>query len=106
VKHAWLPALALLLAAITPARTLGDMTGQEVFDRNCAHCHAAGKDRPGTLQLAKTRGEDKAVLTEREDLAAEYVQYVVRHGLQAMPGFYPSDLTDAQLEALTEFLAP
>jgi mono/diheme cytochrome c family protein len=90
MKHAWLLALALLVAGIVPAMTWGEMTGQQIFDRNCSHCHAAGKDRPGTLQLAKTRGEDRAVLTEREDLAAEYVRYVVGTGCRPCPASTPA----------------
>jgi hypothetical protein len=37
-------------------------------------------------------------------LPPEYIRIVVRHGLRAMPAFVPSDLTDAQLQALTEYL--
>ena len=44
------------------------------------------------------------MLTERNDLRPPYIQYVVRHGLKAMPAFLPSDLTDAQLEALADYL--
>jgi (+)-pinoresinol hydroxylase len=104
MKRAWSLALPLLLTGIIPAKVWADMTGKEVFDRNCVQCHAPGMEHPGTRQLGLTRGEDKAVLAERDDLATEYVRYVVRHGLQSMPGFYPSDLTDVQLEALAEYL--
>jgi len=80
------------------------LTGKQVFDRQCVHCHGPSDEAVGTLQLARTRGKDKALLTERNDLTADYVQFVVRHGLKAMPAFVPSDLTDAQLQALTEYL--
>jgi mono/diheme cytochrome c family protein len=91
-----------LNARATPS---GQMpSGQEVFQRHCVHCHGPGSDAVGTLQLARTRGQDKALLTERKDLPPEYIRIVVRHGLRAMPAFVPSDLTDAQLEALTDFL--
>jgi len=30
---------------------------------------------------------------------------IVRQGLKAMPAFVPSDLTDAQLKALADYLA-
>ena len=99
---AW-TASAALLAAAAPAAT-AELTGKEVFDRHCVHCHGPGNEATGTLQLARTRGEDKALLTERDDLRAVYIQYVVRHGLKAMPAFVPSDLTDAQLQALTDYL--
>lgn len=99
-----LAAAAALLAVTAPA-VAAELTGKEVFDRHCVHCHGPGNDATGTLQLARTRGKDKALLTERKDLPAEYIQYVVRHGLKAMPAFVPSDLTDAQLQALTAYLA-
>jgi mono/diheme cytochrome c family protein len=97
-------ACAALVAAAAPARA-AELTGKEVFDRHCVHCHGAGDEMTGTLQLARTRGKDKALLTERDDLPAEYVRMVVRQGLKAMPAFVPSDLTDAQLRALVDYLA-
>jgi len=92
---------ALLGAALSAAGAEPD--GKEVFDRHCIHCHGPGSE-PGTLQLARTRGEERALLTERNDLAPEYIQAVVRNGLKSMPPFVPSDLTDAQLEALVQYL--
>jgi len=80
-----------------------DLTGKEVFDHYCSYCHDSG-DRPGTMQLRRTRGTDKALLTRRTDLTPEYIQFVVRHGLRSMPPFVPSDLTDAKLKSLAGFL--
>lgn len=94
--------LALPLAALPASGA--ERTGQEVFDRHCVHCHGASEEAPGTQQLARTRGEALALLTEREDLPAAYIETIVRKGLRAMPAFVPSDLTDAQLKALTDFL--
>lgn len=94
---------AALLAAVVPARA-AELTGKEVFDRHCVHCHGPGDEMTGTLQLARTRGEDKALLTERDDLPPVYIQMIVRQGLKAMPAFVPSDLNDAQLQALVEYL--
>ena len=99
---AW-AASAAFFAASAPAAA-ADLTGKEVFDRHCVQCHGPGNEGTGTLQLARTRGEDKALLTERDDLPAAYVQMIVRQGLKAMPAFVPSDLTDAQLKALADYL--
>jgi (+)-pinoresinol hydroxylase len=82
-----------------------DPTGEEVFNRHCVHCHGPGGEMTGTQQLARTRGKDKALLTERDDLPPEYIQMIVRQGLKAMPAFVPSDLTDAQLKALADYLS-
>jgi mono/diheme cytochrome c family protein len=103
MKLITLTASAVLLAATAPGAA-AELTGKEVFDRHCVHCHGPGNEAVGTLQLARTRGEDKALLTERDDLPAVYIQMIVRQGLNAMPAFVPSDLTDAQLKALTDYL--
>ena len=60
--------------------------GSEVFEHYCSHCHGPG-DAPGTVQLSRTRGNDKGLLTQRTDLAPEYIEYIVRHGLKSMPAF-------------------
>lgn len=91
-----------LVGVMTPA-VGAEMSGKEVFDHYCTHCHGSG-DGPGTLQLSRTRGDDKGLLTERTDLAPDYIEYIVRHGLRSMPAFVPSDLTDARLKALLAFL--
>ena len=77
--------------------------GREVFEQYCSHCHGPG-DAPGTTQLSRTRGKEKGLLTQRTDLAPEYIEYIVRHGLKSMPPFVPSDLTEAKLKALIAFL--
>lgn len=91
------------LASPTIPVAAAEMTGKEVFDHYCTFCHGSG-DAPGTMQLSRTRGKDKGQLTQRTDLAPSYIEYVVRHGLRAMPPFVPSDLTEVRLQALIEFL--
>jgi mono/diheme cytochrome c family protein len=93
-----------VLSALTMPVVAADMTGREVFEHYCSYCHSSS-DGPGTVQLKRTRGADKALLTERADLAPDYIEYVVRHGLKSMPPFAPSDLTEAKLKALVAFLA-
>ena len=103
MRYAAIAAFVALITAVPAAAA--DLTGKEVFERHCIHCHGAGDEMTGTLQLARTRGKDKALLTERDDLPAEYIRMIVRQGLKAMPAFVPSDLTDAQLQALADYLA-
>lgn len=86
-----------------PARPA--LTGKEIFDGQCAHCHAPGDEGAGTLQLAATRGPEYAVLETRTDLTSDYVKYIVRHGLNAMPPFKPTTITDAELDELAGYLA-
>ncbi len=47
----------------------------------------------------------QAELRKRRDLPPAYVEYVVRHGVGSMPQFTPTELTDAQLAALAQWLA-
>ena len=93
--------IALLL--ISTSALAAEPNGKDVFDHYCIHCHGPG-DAPGTVQLSRTRGQDKGLLTQRTDLAPEYIEYIVRHGLKSMPPFAPSDLDDAKLKALIGFL--
>ena len=79
-------------------------SGADIFANHCSYCHAAGEEHPGTFQLAATRGADFAVLEQREDLSADYVKYIVRHGLNAMPPFKPTVITETELDALAAYL--
>jgi len=104
MKHIALVSLAVsALANLAMPATGAEMTGKEVFEHYCTYCHGSGEG-PGTMQLKRTRGADKAMLTERHDLAPDYIEYIVRHGLRSMPPFVPSDLTEAELRALVAFL--
>jgi mono/diheme cytochrome c family protein len=97
-------ALASMIRPVAAAEVaVAPMSGKQVFEHYCIQCHGPG-DWPGTMQLARTRGKDRALLAERKDLAPDYVTAIVRHGLKSMPPFAPSDLTDAKLKALVEFL--
>ena len=93
--------IAFLL--ISTSALAAEPKGSEVFEHYCTHCHGPG-DAPGTVQLSRIRGEDKGLLTQRTDLAPEYIEYIVRHGLKSMPPFAPSDLDETKLKALIGFL--
>lgn len=99
---------ALLSAsfAFTTSAADAPAAGKPVFDRWCAGCHAPGHGHPGTQQLGLTRGAKLAVLEQRSDLSLEYIRYVVRNGLNAMPPYRPSELPDAALEQISTYLAP
>jgi cytochrome c5 len=105
MKHIILMSFSVAALAILAMPAAGaEMTGREVFDHYCTYCHGSS-DGPGTIQLGRTRGKDQALLTQRTNLSADYIEYVVRHGLRSMPPFVPSDLTEAKLKALVAFLA-
>jgi mono/diheme cytochrome c family protein len=98
-------AAGLLLLGETDAEAADVAPGKQIFQRYCAECHAPGFGHPGTQQLGWTRGESRAVLEKRTDLQAAYVRLVVRQGLMEMPPFRPTEIDDAQLEQLANYLA-
>ena len=81
-------------------------TGRDVYTYWCWNCHGEGPGKPGTVALAaRYKGAVPAVLTERTDLSAELVKVYVRNGLSIMPHFRKTQISDAQLKALAEYLA-
>ena len=81
--------------------------GKAVFGKWCAICHSAGPVYPGTIALTERyKGTDiSGVLTERKDLDPDYVKHVIRNGIFNMPNFRKTEISDAELDALAEFLA-
>lgn len=82
--------------------------GREVFQYWCAACHGAGPTlaRPGTMALqAKYNGTKPAMLESRKDLTPELTKFFVRNGVNVMPPFRKTEITDAELNALAAYLA-
>lgn len=79
--------------------------GRETFMLWCSGCHAAGRENPGSMRLEITRGRERSVLLERDDLHPEYVKVVVRQGYMSMPPFKSTDIPDEALEDLARFVA-
>ena len=81
-------------------------TGHKVFKHWCAPCHGSGKHMPGTQALAaKYNGSIPAVLEQRTDLTPELVRTFVRQGMNIMPPFRKTEISDAELNALATYLA-
>ena len=79
--------------------------GESVYTYWCATCHAEGPGMPGTQALqAKYRGDRPAVLTERTDLTPEIISAFVRNGVSVMPPFRKTEVTDDDLDALSEYV--
>lgn len=79
--------------------------GKALFDRWCAECHAPGHGHPGTQQLERIRGAKLAVLEQRRDLTPDVVRAFVRNGMNAMPAYRPSEITDADLSLIGSYLS-
>ena len=83
----------------------GQPRGYVQFQMSCAVCHGSGPGKPGSRALAaKYKGTVPALLEERSDLEAAYIKQVVRQGLYVMPFFRKTELSDADLDAITAYL--
>lgn len=79
--------------------------GEAVYEYWCNACHGPEMLKPGTAALAiKYQGALPAALTERTDMVPEFVEQMVRQGISMMPFFRPTEVSDADLDALAAFL--
>ena len=99
----------LVLAAVTASGAVAAdaaRSGKAVYEHWCAPCHAPGPGHPGTQSLqVKYGGKTPAVLVERKDLTPQAVATFVRTGVLSMPPFRKTEVTDAELAALTRYIA-
>lgn len=104
---ATVPLLAAAAACMAaPKAKPAQVSGRDVYDRNCAACHDDHAQAPGTIALATRDGNPaQAALTARDNLDPTMVAFVVRHGINAMPPFRKSQITDAELAAMSAWLA-
>jgi cytochrome c5 len=98
-------ALTALSALSACAGGSGAPDGKSLFEAHCTTCHASGSGHPGTARLAIDMGADNAVLTERKNLSPEQVTLAVRQGFQMMPPFRQTELSDAEVKAIADWLA-
>jgi mono/diheme cytochrome c family protein len=81
-------------------------SGQAVYEHWCAPCHAPGPGHPGTQSLQiKYAGKTPPVLLDRTDLSPQAVAVFVRQGILSMAPFRKTEITDAELTALTAYVA-
>jgi mono/diheme cytochrome c family protein len=91
-------------APVSPAVLLA--RGEEIYTYWCQPCHGAETIKPGTAALAaKYQGTIPAPLAARSDLTPEFVKLMVRQGISMMPFFRPTEISDADLDALAAYLA-
>ena len=96
--------LGVLLEA-PESRTELIARGEAVYQYWCNACHGPEMLKPGTAALAiKYQGALPAALTERTDMVPEFVELMVRTGVSMMPFFRPTEVSNADLDALTAYL--
>jgi len=80
--------------------------GKLVYDKWCGICHGRGERMPGTASLqAKYSGAIPAALEDRSDMNAEFITFYVRNGVMIMPAFRKTEVTDADLATLIDYLS-
>jgi mono/diheme cytochrome c family protein len=99
------PAVNNIPAPTTMAQPKIEPSGRDVYAHYCADCHDAGDGHPGTMQLGVRIGARRSVLTGRTDLTPDFVKNIVRNGLEMMPPYRPTEITDGELDALAEYVA-
>lgn len=98
-----------MLRTIAPEgdRLLPGRDGKSLFEAQCGYCHLLGGMGTNLLtkqQMIAGNPPQKGLLTNRDDLAADYVKTVVRMGKGAMPQQTKVDITDAELDAVARYL--
>lgn len=79
--------------------------GEQVYVQWCAICHNDGPGMAGTAILKmRYKGKVPALLEERTDLSSQLIEQYVRQGMGGMPYFRKTEVSDADLKALTTYL--
>jgi len=86
--------------------------GKALFTRLCAPCHGADRSDMGRAMLPGTdalrikyKGTLPALLEQRTDLTPQVVRTFVRRGTWSMPPFRKTGISDAQIDAVSAYLA-
>lgn len=79
--------------------------GKQIYDHWCGTCHAAAPRMPGTASLeAKYGGSLPGALEDRTDMTPAFIEHYVRNGVLIMPAFRKTEITNADLELLVDYL--
>jgi mono/diheme cytochrome c family protein len=107
MKTRYFKAVMMLALAVAPALSHADEigTGKTLFDHSCLICHGSGPYMAGTQQLRINYGNTKlALLEQRTDLTPAYIKLFVRRGYGVMPRFRKTEVSDADLAAISAYL--
>jgi mono/diheme cytochrome c family protein len=77
--------------------------GKKLFHARCGYCHLAGGT--GTIMLGRRLGADHALLEQRTDLTAAYVEKITRVGLNGMPPHTRIEVPDSELDLIAAYIA-
>ncbi|MES2606693.1 MAG: cytochrome c [Pseudomonadota bacterium] len=99
--------LTLMLAGTASAQDsswvdLEKTSGAELFGEKCGMCHRAGG--MGTTILGRRLQGDQALLENRADLKAEFIDVAVRSGFGVMYPISRGEVSDEQLAKIKQHL--
>ena len=86
---------------VTLSMRAGATGGEALYVQNCAMCHTPNGMGHGLL----ARRLDQPDLELREDLEADYVIQAARMGIGNMPPIPRGEVSDADLQAIADYLA-
>jgi mono/diheme cytochrome c family protein len=106
VRSLFIVLAAAFGAQAVSAQQPASLSGKAVYEYWCAPCHAPGPGHPGTQSLQlKYQGKLPPLLLDRTDLSPQAVAVFVRQGILLMAPFRKTEITDAQLDALSRYVA-
>jgi mono/diheme cytochrome c family protein len=82
--------------------------GEALFSSHCGQCHlpwGMGTNMLTAQRAAAGLPPESGLLANRDDLTADYVRTVVRHGTPAMPPLTRVQVTGSELDAIADWLA-
>jgi mono/diheme cytochrome c family protein len=94
--------MVLLLPVAAGAQSEADR-GRETYQKWCAPCHGTGLGKPAT-SAAAAHGIKPPVLEQRTDLTPKMIEKAVRNGINFMPRFRKTEISNADLEAIVAYL--
>lgn len=105
-------AAVLIGLALSPSLLAADLArGADVYKLWCDDCHSSAPGRFGAIpagyNVLRRRYQGTSVppvLTDRTDLSAVYIKWIVRHGQNVMPRTRKTEISDAELDDLTAWL--
>jgi (+)-pinoresinol hydroxylase len=97
--------VAFGMLGLATVASAAEPTGRPVFQKWCAPCHAPGPNHPGTTALEVLYNNTRpGALEQRTDLTDTVIRLAVRQGTFSMPFFRKTEISDADLDAITRYL--
>lgn len=96
-------ALAVFAAGWAASAQAADLQyGKDRYERFCAPCHNAGFWAAN--RIGARLGKDQALLENRTDLNAPYIEIVVQQGIGSMPPYRLTEVSPDELDAIADYL--